>query len=88
MQNSNRKAKRRTAPRVAKIAGEVAALDPNVWLSASKVRKRLGDISPVTLWRWRHDPKLGFPPGRCINGRWYFQWSRVSDWHGRQAEAA
>jgi hypothetical protein len=83
---------------VAKIAGKVVALAPDgeaaltadsdVWLPAPKIRKLLGGISPVTFWRWRHDPKLGFPAGRCIRGRWYFQRSRVAAWHARQAEAA
>jgi hypothetical protein len=68
--------------------GEAGAPDPNVWLPASKVRQRLGGISAVTLWRWRHNPQLGFPPGRRINGRWYFQWFRVADWHSKQANAA
>ena len=45
--------------------------------AAAKVRQRLGGISPVTFWRWRHNPKLGFPPGKCINGRWYFPWNSV-----------
>jgi hypothetical protein len=96
MGSPKRKAKR-SAPQVAKVAGTVvalaphgdaAALDSSIWLPAAKVRQRLGGISPVTFWRWRHDPKLGFPQGRRINGRWYFQWSCVSDWHTRQAEAA
>jgi len=89
---------KRSTPQVAKRAGEVVGIAPNgevalpadssdVWLPAPKIRKLLGGISPVTFWRWRHSSRLGFPPGRRINGRWYFQWRVVSDWHAKQAEA-
>jgi hypothetical protein len=87
---------RRSAPPIAKLAGELVGIAPNgeaalpadssdFWLPAPKIRKLLGGISPVTFWRWRH--KLGFPAGRCINGRWYFQLKVVSEWHVKQAEA-
>jgi hypothetical protein len=89
---------KRSAPSVAKIAGVVVGIAPNgepalpadsdVWLPAPKIRKLLGGISPVTFWRWRHNPQLGFPPGRRVNGRWYFQWAQISEWHAKQAEAA
>lgn len=62
--------------------------ESDVWLPAPKVRKLLGGISSVTFWRWRHNPALGFPPGRRVNGRWYFQWRLVSHWHAKQAEVA
>lgn len=76
------------APMAARGPPDSPPVDSNVWLPAPKVRKLLGGISPVTFWRWRHNPHLGFPPGRRINGRWYFQWGPVSDWHAKQAEAA
>lgn len=41
-------------------------------LSARKVRERYSDISDMTLWRWQHDEKLGFPPPIYINGRRYW----------------
>jgi hypothetical protein len=25
------------------------------------------NVSVMTLWRWKHDPKLGFPPAAVIN---------------------
>jgi hypothetical protein len=89
---------RRSAPPVAKLAGEVVGNAPNgeaalpadssdFWLPAPKIRKLLGGISPVTFWRWRHNQQLGFPAGRRINGRWYFQSKVVSEWHAKQAEA-
>jgi hypothetical protein len=35
--------------------------DPQVW-------RELG-ITSMTLWRWTHDPKLGFPPAIKIRNR-------------------
>jgi hypothetical protein len=75
------------APMTARVPPQAPPADTEIWLPAPKIRQRLGGISPVTFWRWRHNPKLGFPPGRCINGRWYFQLRLVSDWHAKQGEA-
>jgi len=44
-------------------------------------------ISAVTLWRWRHDERAGFPPAKTINGRLYFPWRDVSEWLARQEQA-
>jgi predicted DNA-binding transcriptional regulator AlpA len=54
---------------------------------AARLSKRLG-ISTVTLWRWRHDPQLGFPKGRRINDRVYFPWHEVTAWLERQQQTA
>jgi hypothetical protein len=85
--------KRLVTPRVgAPLADRVPpdALTPDdVWLPAPKIRNLLGGISAVTFWRWRHDPKLRFPEGRRVNGRWYFSRRAALDWWGAQhAEAA
>jgi hypothetical protein len=74
-------------PIVARGPPETARADSDVWLPAPKLRKLLGGISPVTFWRWRHNAALAPPPGRRINGRWYFNRQGVSDWHARQAAA-
>jgi hypothetical protein len=85
---------KRSAPRVTKVGGKVVALarrgaalpaDSDVWLPAPKIRRLLGGISPVTFWRWRHNPRLGFPPGRRINNRWYFSRAAVCAWHEKQS---
>ena len=34
--------------------------EPLVYLSAAQVCKRYG-ITDMSLWRWLHDPELGFP---------------------------
>jgi predicted DNA-binding transcriptional regulator AlpA len=61
--------------------------DNTVLVPGPKLRRMLG-ISAVTLWRWRHDARAGFPPAKSINGRLYFPWRDVSDWLARQQQAA
>jgi predicted DNA-binding transcriptional regulator AlpA len=56
-------------------------------IPAPKLRAKLG-ISAVTLWRWRHDKKGGFPTPKVINGRLYFPVTAVSAWLARQGDAA
>ena len=53
----------------------------------SKLRRMLG-VSAVTLWRWRQDQELAFPPAKLINGRNYFPWADVQDWLARRQRAA
>jgi predicted DNA-binding transcriptional regulator AlpA len=55
-------------------------------IPAPKLRAKLG-ISAVTLWRWRHDKKCGFPAPTVINGRLYFPVTAVSAWIARQGDA-
>ena len=56
-------------------------------IMAARLSKRLG-VSDVTLWRWRHDERSGFPKGRRINRRVYFPWQEVADWIDRQQQVA
>jgi predicted DNA-binding transcriptional regulator AlpA len=63
-----------------------AAAAPELVIAA-RLSKRLG-ISTVTLWRWRHDPQLGFPTGIRINDRVYFPWREVTAWLQRQQQTA
>ena len=55
----------------------------NTLVSGPKLRQIL-DVSPVTLWRWRHDESMGFPAAKCIKGRLYFPWHEVAAWLERQ----
>jgi Helix-turn-helix domain len=70
-------------PRTARVS----KLDANALVSGPKLRRIL-DVSPVTLWRWRHDERMGFPAAKCIQGRLYFPWHEVSAWLERQPEVA
>jgi predicted DNA-binding transcriptional regulator AlpA len=56
------------------------------WVTGATLRRML-NISAVTLWRWRHDPSMGFPPAKRINGRLYFPWHEVSEWLAQQQDA-
>jgi predicted DNA-binding transcriptional regulator AlpA len=64
-----------------------AQIDANALLPGPKLRQILG-VSPVTLWRWRHDENMGFPKAKNIQGRLYFPWRAVSAWLAKQQEAA
>jgi predicted DNA-binding transcriptional regulator AlpA len=82
-----------TAPmggKVVKTAAGVASVAPGggcVLVSGPNLRRML-DISAVTLWRWRHEVKAGFPRAKLINGRLYFQWEEVQAWITKQHSAA
>jgi hypothetical protein len=49
------------------------------YLTSQQVRHRYGDVSDMSLWRWLHDGKIGFPRPIIINRRRY--------WHLRDLEA-
>jgi predicted DNA-binding transcriptional regulator AlpA len=56
-------------------------------IMAARLSEKLG-VSSVTLWRWRHDERSGFPKGRRINRRVYFPWQEVAAWLERQQQVA
>jgi predicted DNA-binding transcriptional regulator AlpA len=64
-----------------------AQIDANALLPGPKLRQILG-VSPVTLWRWRHDESMRFPKAKSIQGRLYFPWKAVAAWLAAQQEAA
>jgi hypothetical protein len=39
----------------------------------------------MTLWRWKHDPHLGFPPASLINGVEWNDLDAVDDWMAARA---
>jgi hypothetical protein len=65
---------------------QIDAVPPEL-IMAARLSKRLG-ISNVTLWRWRHDERFGFPEGKLINRRVYFPWHKVAAWLERQQQIA
>jgi predicted DNA-binding transcriptional regulator AlpA len=65
----------------------IPTLDACDFIPGPKLRAKLG-ISPVTLWRWRHDEENGFPIPKVINGRLYFPVAAVTAWLASQADAA
>jgi hypothetical protein len=64
-----------------------AKFDTSTLVSGPKLRRIL-DVSPVTLWRWRHDKTMGFPAAKRIQGRLYFPWHEVAAWLEQQPEVA
>ena len=51
------------------VSDDGCAEHSNRYLSAPKVMERLG-VSQMTLWRWLHDPSMGFPkPHRFSRNR-------------------
>ncbi len=57
-------------------------------LTAKNLRKQLGEISEITLWRWINNPDLSFPRPIKISGRRYFRSDEMDAWIEAQAEAA
>lgn len=49
------------------------------YLPAAKVRERYG-VSDMSIWRWLHDPALGFPTPTVINKRRYWALSQLRAW--------
>jgi predicted DNA-binding transcriptional regulator AlpA len=58
------------------------------YLTATQVRQRFGGISDMTLWRWMHDDRLGFPRPAVINRRRYFRSADIETFQERQATSA
>jgi predicted DNA-binding transcriptional regulator AlpA len=66
---------------------EATAVAPADLIMAARLSRRLG-VSDVTLWRWRHDERTGFPKARRINGHVYFPWTEVAAWLERQQQVS
>ncbi len=55
------------------------------YLTATQVRQRFGGISDMTLWRWMHDERVGFPRPVVISRRRYFRLADIDAFQERQA---
>jgi len=49
------------------------------YLLSSAVRGRYG-VSDMTIWRWLHNQKLGFPAPIRINGRRFWRLADLEAW--------
>jgi hypothetical protein len=64
---------------MAAVLNDVIADD--VRISQPDTCKMFGNISPMTLWRWRNNPVMNFPkPIIEVNGRVYFSLVEVRNW--------
>ncbi len=85
-QKTKAKSKEQRPPKSAAGNPLLDAPDKHDWMPAPKLRKRCGDVSAVTWWRWRNDPELKFPAGKVIRGRWYFPVAAVLEWWRNQPQ--
>ena len=46
--------------------------DDDQLIPATLFRKTMGNITPMTEWRWQRDPRLKFPDPIFIRGRRYY----------------
>ena len=61
-------------------------MNPKQYITRKNVRRRYDNISEMTLWRWEHDEKLGFPePTLYINGLKYYHLAELEAWERKRA---
>ncbi len=49
------------------------------WVRNKALAEYLG-ITTMSLWRWKRDPKLAFPPATVVNDIEYNDLDAVDDW--------
>lgn len=49
-------------------------------VSQPEAARLLGNVSTMTMWRWRNDPLMNFPKSVEINGRHYFSRHEILAW--------
>jgi hypothetical protein len=59
-------------------------LDDDVLLTDRQVRARVGGVTSMCLWRWRHDPGVNFPAPIKINNRNYTPMRLLRRWHAER----
>ena len=55
-------------------------VDDQTRVTQPDAAKLLGNVSQMTLWRWRNDPAMNFPKSIEINGRHYYIRSEILNW--------
>ncbi len=58
------------------------------YITRKSVCARFGNMSPMTLWRWERDSKLGFPSAIQINGRRYYDLAKIEIWERTRSTAS
>jgi predicted DNA-binding transcriptional regulator AlpA len=54
--------------------------DSETRITQPDAAKLLGNVSQMTLWRWRNNPALNFPRSVEINGRHYYSRAEILAW--------
>jgi predicted DNA-binding transcriptional regulator AlpA len=54
--------------------------DDDTRITQPDAARLLGNVSQMTLWRWRNNPALNFPQSVEINGRHYYVRSEILNW--------
>jgi predicted DNA-binding transcriptional regulator AlpA len=61
--------------------------DDETKLSSRQVKKRYGDVSDMTIWRWMNDKRVKFPRPISIQKRNYWRLGDLREFDARQAAA-
>lgn len=63
--------------------------DPDdVYLSSNQVRKRYGETSDMSFWRWLNNAKMNFPKPIFIQRRRFWRLSDLVQWERQRAKDA
>jgi predicted DNA-binding transcriptional regulator AlpA len=55
-------------------------VDVQTRITQPEAARLLGNVSQMTLWRWRNNPALKFPRSIEINGRHYYVRAEILNW--------
>ena len=58
-----------------------------VFLSAAQVRRRYGDVSDMTLWRWQNHPTMDFPTPTYFGRLRFWRIADLEAWEAQQPGA-
>jgi hypothetical protein len=59
-------------------------VDADDLLPSGEVRRLLGNVTSMTIWRWTTDPSVGFPPpDKVIRKRKYWYRRTITDFQSR-----
>jgi hypothetical protein len=63
-------------------------LSDETQIGSAGVRKRYGNIAPMTLHRWLNDPELDFPKPETVRRRRRWTLGRLRAWERKRAARA
>jgi hypothetical protein len=80
---------------MARVLRVIGASTARSLISDTDIRRDLGGLSRMAMWRWDHDPRvaprmaaMGWPPPELVNGRKYRDAERYEAFRGRAARQA